>query len=154
MSDEIDKKRKSDAGITDEIDLGELDNINLDFPPMGDEGLEFGKGRKPSSPKKQFAVEAAKGLGGGVLGATKTQLRRAMPSVGAVVDEAGAAIDDFRQLKEDLSRQLAPITNSVENATRKLLPKVESYLPKKIYQKIANIHHQLVLRYYSCFRGH
>ena len=138
MADDIDKKRKSDAGIIDEADFGELDNINLDFPPMGDEGLEFGKGRKPSSPKKQFAVEAAKGLGGGVLGATKTQLRRAMPSVGAVVDEAGAAIDDFKQLKDDLSRQLAPITNSVENATRKLLPKVESYLPKKIYQKIAN----------------
>ena len=138
MADKTDRDRKTDDSIKEDLDFGSLDNIDLDFPGAGDEGVEGGKGRKPTNPKKQFAIEAAKGLGGGVMSASKTQLRRAMPAVGAVVDEAGAAIDDFRALKEDLGRQLAPITASIENASRKLLPKVEGYLPKKIYKKISD----------------
>ena len=137
MADKTDRDRKTDDSIREDLDFGSLDNITLDFPGAGDEGVEGGKGRKPTNPKKQFAIEAAKGIGGGVLSASKTQLRRAMPAVGTVVDEAGAAIDDFRALKEDIGRQLSPITTSIENASRKLLPKIEGYLPKKIYKKIS-----------------
>ena len=136
MADKIDRDRAGDASInTDDLDLGPIDDIELDFPGSGDEGVESGKSRRPDNPKKRFVIESVKALGGGVKSAAKTELKAALPDVAAVASEGKAALDDFVALKQDLGKQLAPMVTTLEGATRKLLPKVEHYLPKKFYQK-------------------
>ena len=50
MADKTDRDRKTDDSIREDLDFGSLDNITLDFPGAGDEGIEGGKGRKPTSP--------------------------------------------------------------------------------------------------------
>ena len=138
MADDISKERSQDPQvIVTNTNAGPIDDIFLDFPGEGDEGIEVDKGRKPTSARKKFVIEALKGIGGGVKAATKAELSRVMPDAAAVVTEAGNTIEDFKMLKDDLGRQITPIVSSVENATRRLLPRVESYLPKKIYDKIS-----------------
>ena len=138
MADRIDNERKQDKSIDNDIDLGSLDDINLDFPGEGDEGVEASNGRSPTSAKKEFAIEAVKGFGGGVAQGAKVALFRAVPNAEPVVTEVKDTIDDIKALREDLSKQLQPIVRSVENASRRFLPKVQGIVPKKIYQKISD----------------
>ena len=105
MADDISKERSQDPQtIVTNTNAGPIDDIFLDFPGEGDEGIEVDKGRKPTSARKKFVIEALKGIGGGVKAATKAELSRVMPDAAAVVTEAGNTIEDFKMLKDDVGR--------------------------------------------------
>ena len=138
MVDEIDRERASDSQInTDDLDLGSIDDIELDLPDVdGDEGVQKGSGRKPTTSKKQYALDAAKHLAGGVKAIGAHELKKAMPDAALIVSDVTSTLNDIKELRDELSKQLAPITRSFVTAGRKLMPAAESILPKKIYQAV------------------
>ena len=136
MADKINEDRKVDGSIKNNPDMGRMDDISLDFPGAGDEGIELGGGRRPTSSKKEFVIETAKEFGGGVATGAKHALYRAIPNAKPVVDEISDTFDDVKTLRDELSKELQPVVRSVENASMKFLPKVEKFVPKKIYKKI------------------
>lgn len=135
MADKIDRDRAKDADLDSDINLGKMDDVTLDFPEAPGPDTKPGS-RSPANPKKEFAVEFMKGVGGGVWSGAKTEMAKAMPEGAAALSEASATWDDIKGLKEDISKELTPMLTTMENATRKVLPKVEKYLPKKVYDKI------------------
>ena len=138
MADEIDRDREADSQInTDDLDLGTIDKIELDFPTIdGDEGIDKGSGRHPDTSKKRVVMDAAAHLAGGVKAIGMHELKKAMPDAALIASDVTATLDDIKALREDLSKQLAPITRSFVSAGRKLMPAAEGILPKKIYQAI------------------
>lgn len=138
MADEIDRERASDSQInTDDLDLGSIDDIELDLPDVnGDEGVDKGSGRKPTTSNKRYALDAAKHLAGGVKAIGAHELKKAMPDAALIVSDVTSTLNDIKELRDELSKQLAPITRSFVSAGRKLMPAAESILPKKIYQAV------------------
>lgn len=136
MADKISRDRSMDDSIDTDLDLGELDDIFLDAPGDPNAGIEKGKGRRPSHSTKKTASDFIKGAVGGVAKGAKTAIYSNIPEVGMLAHEASDTLDDIQALKDDLSKQLTPIGTSVENAARKLLPKVEKFVPKSAYQRI------------------
>lgn len=137
MADEVDRDRQKDASInTDDLDLGSIDDIELDAPGTGDEGVESGKSRRPAKSKTRYALEGAAAFAGGVAQIGAHELKKAMPDAANIVSDVKATLDDVRELRDELTKQLAPITRSFVTAGRKLLPSAEAILPKKVYQAV------------------
>lgn len=137
MADKVDRDRQKDASIdTDDLDLGSIDDIELDAPGAGDEGVESGKSRRPAKSKTRYALEGAAAFAGGVAQIGAHELKKAMPDAANIVSDVKATLDDVRELRDELTKQLAPITRSFVTAGRKLLPSAEAILPKKVYQAV------------------
>lgn len=136
MADEVKNDRITDESIDDELDLGSLDDIELDAAIDGDGGVKKGKGRHPSTSTKTKAVDFVKGAVGGVASGASDAIMNAMPETRVIATNIKDTLSDIQELRDDLSKQLAPLGLAVENATRKFLPKVEKVLPKTAYQKI------------------
>lgn len=136
MADEVKNDRITDESIDDELDLGSLDDIELDAAIDGDGGVKKGKGRHPSTSTKTKAVDFVKGAVGGVASGAGDAIMNAMPEARVIASNVTDTLNDIQALRDDLSKQLAPLGLAVENATRKFLPKVEKVLPKTAYQKI------------------
>ena len=137
MADKVDRDRQKDASIdTDDLDLGSIDDIELDAPGTGDEGVESGKSRRPAKSKTKYALEGAAAFAGGVAQIGAHELKKAMPDAANIVSDVKATLDDVRELRDELTKQLAPITRSFVTAGRKLLPSAEAILPKKVYQAV------------------
>ena len=105
MADEIDRERASDSQInTDDLDLGSIDDIELDLPDVdGDEGVQKGSGRKPTTSKKQYALDAAKHLAGGVKAIGAHELKKAMPDAALIVSDVTSTLNDIKELRDELS---------------------------------------------------
>ena len=136
MSDDVKRDRDEDSSIDTELDLGSLDDIVLDAPADGDAGVEKGKGRKPNSSTTKKITDFVKGAVGGVASGAGAAVMRQMPETRVIATTVSETLSDVQELREDLSKQLAPLGIAVENASRKFLPKVEKVLPKTTYQKI------------------
>jgi len=135
MASKIDQDRKKDESFDDEFgSMGGFDDISLD-DPFG--GLsEPGGGRKPMSPTKDMLISGVKGVGQGLQSGFKSELFKAMPNVEPVVGEITESFNEFKDLKDEVGKKLAPMMTTLENSARKILPKAQAFIPKGMYEKI------------------
>ena len=136
MRDDIKSDREKDSSIDTDLDLGSLDDILLDDPIDGDIGVEKGKGRKPSSSSRKKATDFIKSAAKGVASGAKDAIFREIPDTRIIASGVSDTLNDIQSLRDDLSKQLAPLGVAIETAGRKFLPKIEKALPKTTYQKI------------------
>lgn len=136
MRDDVKRDREKDSSIETDLDLGSLDDIELDFPIDGDIGVEKGKGRKPSSSSRKKATDFIKSAAKGVASGAKDAIFREIPDTRIIASGVSDTLNDIQSLRDDLSKQLAPLGVAIETAGRKFLPKIEKALPKTTYQKI------------------
>ena len=136
MRDDIKSDREKDSSIDTDLDLGSLDDIELDFPIDGDIGVEKGKGRKPTSSSRKRVSDFIKSAAKGVASGAKDAIYREIPDTRIVASGVSDTLSDIQSLRDDLSKQLAPLGVAIETAGRKFLPKIEKALPKTTYQKI------------------
>ena len=135
MADKIDQDRKKDEGLDDEFGaMNEFDDIQLDDPFGSLDGPS--SGRKPDSPKKEMLISGLKGVGQGLQSGFKTELYKAMPDVQPVVGEITESFNEFKDLKDEVGKKLAPMITTLENSARKILPKAQAFIPKGMYEKI------------------
>ena len=134
MASKIDQDRNRDTNVDDEFgSMGDFDNFELDDPFGSLEGPE--KGRKPESPTKDMLISGLSGVGKGLQSGFTTELYKAMPSVQPVVGEISESFQEFKDLKDEVGQKLAPMMRTLEMSARKILPKAQSFLPKKLYEK-------------------
>lgn len=136
MRDDVKSDRAKDSSIETDLDLGSLDDILLDDPIDGDIGVEKGKGRKPSSSSRKRVTDFIKGAAKGVASGAKDAIFREIPDTRVIASGVSETLSDIQELRDDLSKQLAPLGVAIETASRKFLPKIEKALPKTTYQKI------------------
>ena len=135
MADKIDQNRKGDDQLDDEFgSMGGFDDLSLD-DPFGDlEGPS--KGRKPDSPAKEMLISGLQGAGQGLQSGFKSELYKAMPNLEPVVGEVTDSFNEFRDLKDEVGKKLAPMITTLETSARKILPKAQAFIPKGMYEKI------------------
>ena len=129
--------RSKDKDLDTEIDMEEMDNLSMDDPWGDGSGMnDSGGGRSPSTPTRKMVVEGVKGLAEGAMSAVGEEVERNMPNLYTVKSEVSETFDDLKELKDEVAKQLQPMMLSMENATRKILPRAEKFMPKKLYNKI------------------
>ena len=134
MANKIDQDRKNDDRLDDEFGATGFDDFELDDPFGSLEGPS--KGRKPDSPSKEMLISGVKGVGQGLQSGFKVELYKAMPSVEPVVGEITDSFNEFRDLKDEVGKKLAPMITTLETSARKILPKAQAFIPKGMYDKI------------------
>ena len=135
MASKVDNDRKKDDALDDEFgSMGGFDDISLDDPFGSME--EPGKGRKPSSPTKEMMISGLQGVGQGLKSGFKSELFKAMPNVEPVVGEITDSFNEFKDLKDEVGKKLAPMLTTLETSARKILPKAQAFIPKGMYDKI------------------
>lgn len=135
MADKIDQDRKKDTDLDNEFGaMNEFDDIQLDDPFGSLEGPS--SGRKPDSPKKEMLISGLTGVGQGLQSGFKSELYKAMPNVQPVVSEITESFNEFKDLKDEVGKKLAPMITTLENSARKILPKAQAFIPKGMYEKI------------------
>lgn len=134
MADKIDQDRKNDDRLNDEFGATGFDDFELDDPFGSLEGPS--KGRKPDSPSKEMLISGLKGAGQGLSSGFKSELYKAMPAVEPVVGEITDSFNEFRDLKDEVGKKLAPMITTLETSARKILPKAQAFIPKGMYEKI------------------
>ena len=128
--------RNRDKELDSEIDMEEMDNLSLEDPWGGESSTADSGGRKPANPSRRILVEGVKGMAEGAMSTVGTELERNMPNLGVVTSELKGTYEDIQEVKDEISRQLQPLTLSMEKTARKILPRAEKLLPKSWYDKI------------------
>jgi len=132
----------------DEFD--DLDNMNLDdldlnkLDKMLDGESDFSADIQDDKPKgKRIPItEFGKGVADSVKGlkisipAITSDIDRAFPKTSGLFRTATGTLSDLTALKNEVVADLAPNINQLKQTTRRLLPKIEGILPKKIYDKV------------------
>ena len=132
---DIGSDRSRDRYLDNGLDMEEKDDLFLE-DPFGEGGVQEGNGRSPSTATKKNMTETAKGMAEGALGAIQEELERKMPNVVTIKSELSDSLSDFRDLKDEISKELQPMMLSMENTTRKILPRAEKLMPKSWYNKL------------------
>lgn len=132
MADNRENDDRLDANIDDEA-FAELD---MHDPSGGKDGLmgNFGSD-KPVKPNNVLLMEAVKGAAEGLGDAVYEDMEREMPNVASIVTELSDTYQDFKDLKDEIAKQITPMVTSMENIGRKILPRVEKMMPKSWYEK-------------------
>ena len=129
--------RSRDKELDTEIDMEEMDNLSMDDPWGDGSGMnDAGGDRSPSTPTRKMVIEGVKGLAEGAMSSVSEEVERNMPNLYTVKTEVSETFDDLKELKDEVAKQLQPMMLSMENATRKILPRAEKFMPKKLYNKI------------------
>lgn len=131
-----DKNRERDRELDTEIDMEEMDDLTLEDPWGGESSTDDPGGRRPANPSRRILTEGVKGMAEGAMATVGTELERNMPNLGVVASEVKGTYDDILEVKDEISRQLQPLTLSMEKTARKILPRAEKLLPKSWYSKI------------------
>ena len=132
--------RSKDKDLNTEIDMEEMDNLDMEDPWGDGSGMnDAGGGRSPSTPTKKMVVEGVKGLAEGAMASVSEEVERNMPNLYTVKTEVTDTFDDLKELKDEVAKQLQPMMLSMENATRKILPRAEKFMPKKLYSKLKGV---------------
>jgi len=131
-----DKNRERDRELDTEIDMEEMDDLTLEDPWGGESSTDDTGGRKPANPSRRILTEGVKGMAEGAMETVGTELERNMPNLGVVASEVKGTYEDILEVKDEISKQLQPLTLSMEKTARKILPRAEKLLPKSWYQKI------------------
>lgn len=127
--------RRQDSGLNTSIDDNFANDLNLD-DPFGGGGATFGgDSDSPVKTNNVFITEAFHGMAEGLSATIGEDIERNMPNVATVFSEIKDTYEDIQTLKDEISRQIAPMMVSMENVTRKILPRVEKLMPKKWYDK-------------------
>ena len=132
MADNRENDDRLDATIDDES-FAELD---MHDPSGGKDGImgNFGSD-KPVKPTNALILEAVKGAAEGLGDAVYEDVEREMPNVASIVTELSDTYQDFKDLKDEIAKQITPMVTSMENIGRKILPRVEKLMPKSWYEK-------------------
>ncbi len=151
MSDRTSESRKKqDADLDDELDFGDLDEMDFDMPDFDQSGTEPGSSRKPDQVnKKEIVKESLKGAGQGVLGAIGHQVERSMPAVPLVAGTVTDTVRDLASIKDELGEEIGKTVRTAERAAQKLLPKAKAFVPKKLYDKISGFIDRRVAEHYD-----
>ena len=137
MAKKFGDDRSRDKELDTEIDMEEMDNLSMEDPWGDGSGMnDAGGGRSPSTPTRKMVVEGVKGLAEGAMASVSEEVERNMPNLYTVKSEISETFDDLKELKDEVAKQLQPMMLSMENATRKILPRAEKFMPKKLYKKI------------------
>lgn len=129
--------RSRDKELNTEIDMEEMDDLSMEDPWGDGSGMnDAGGDRSPSTPTRKMVTEGVKGLAEGAMASVGEEVERNMPNLYTVKTEVSDTFDDLKELKDEVSKQLQPMMLSLENATRKILPRAEKFMPKKLYSKI------------------
>ncbi len=129
--------RSRDKELNTEIDMEEMDDLSMEDPWGDGSGMnDAGGDRSPSTPTRKMVTEGVKGLAEGAMASVGEEVERNMPNLYTVKTEVTDTFDDLKELKDEVSKQLQPMMLSLENATRKILPRAEKFMPKKLYSKI------------------
>ena len=131
-----DKNRERDRELDTEIDMEEMDDLTLEDPWGGESSTDDPGGRRPANPSRRILTEGVKGMAEGAMATVGTELERNMPNLGVVASEVKGTYEDILEVKDEISRQLQPLTLSMEKTARKILPRAEKLLPKSWYKKI------------------
>ena len=131
-----DKNRERDRELDTEIDMEEMDDLTLEDPWGGESSTDDTGGRKPANPSRRILTEGVKGMAEGAMETVGTELERNMPNLGVVASEVKGTYEDILEVRDEISKQLQPLTLSMEKTARKILPRAEKLLPKSWYQKI------------------
>ena len=132
--------RSRDKELDTEIDMEEMDDLSMDDPWGDGSGMnDAGGGRSPSTPTRKMVTEGVKGLAEGAMASVSEEVERNMPNLYTVKTEVSETFDDLKELKDEVAKQLQPMMLSMENATRKILPRAEKFMPKKLYSKIKGV---------------
>ena len=131
-----DKNRERDRELDTEIDMEEMDDLTLEDPWGGESSTDDPGGRRPANPSRRILTESVKGMAEGAMSTVGTELERNMPNLGVVASEVKGTYEDILEVKDEISRQLQPLTLSMEKTARKILPRAEKLLPKSWYKKI------------------
>lgn len=137
MAKEFGDDRSRDKELDTEIDMEEMDDLSMEDPWGDGSGMnDAGGDRSPSTPTRKMVTEGVKGLAEGAMASVGEEVERNMPNLYTVKTEVTDTFDDLKELKDEVSKQLQPMMLSLENATRKILPRAEKFMPKKLYSKI------------------
>ena len=129
--------RSRDKELDTGIDMEEMDDLSMDDPWGDGSGMnDAGGDRSPSTPTRKMVIEGVKGLAEGAMSSVSEEVERNMPNLYTVKTEVSETFDDLKELKDEVAKQLQPMMLSMENATRKILPRAEKFMPKKLYNKI------------------
>lgn len=131
-----DKNRERDRELDTEIDMEEMDDLTLEDPWGGESSTDDPGGRRPANPSRRILTEGVKGMAEGAMATVGTELERNMPNLGVVASEVKGTYEDILEVRDEISRQLQPLTLSMEKTARKILPRAEKLLPKSWYKKI------------------
>ena len=127
--------RRQDESRQDSFDDSFSSDLDLENP-FGGSGATFGDDfDSPAKTNNVYLTEAFKGAAEGLSDAIGEDIERNMPNVATVFTELKDTYEDFRTLKDEIGKQIAPMMVSMENITRKVLPRVEKLMPKKWYEK-------------------
>ena len=127
--------RRQDESRQDSFDDNFSSDLDLENP-FGGSGATFGDDfDSPAKTNNVYLTEAFKGAAEGLSDAIGEDIERNMPNVATVFTELKDTYEDFRTLKDEIGKQIAPMMVSMENITRKVLPRVEKLMPKKWYEK-------------------
>ena len=137
MAKKFGDDRSRDKELDTEIDMEEMDDLSMEDPWGDGSGMnDAGGGRSPSTPTRKMVTEGVKGLAEGAMSSVSEEVERNMPNLYTVKTEVSETFDDLKELKDEVAKQLQPMMLSMENATRKILPRAEKFMPKKLYDKI------------------
>lgn len=137
MAKKFGDDRSRDKELDTEIDMEEMDDLSMEDPWGDGSGMnDAGGGRSPSTPTRKMVTEGVKGLAEGAMASVGEEVERNMPNLYTVKTEVSETFDDLKELKDEVSKQLQPMMLSMENATRKILPRAEKFMPKNLYNKI------------------
>ena len=127
--------RRNDDRLDASIDDESFAELDMRDPSGGKDGLmgNFGSD-KPVKPTSALLVEAAKGAAEGLGDAVYEDMEREMPNVASIVTELSDTYQDFKDLKDEIAKQITPMVTSMENIGRKILPRVEKLMPKSWYE--------------------
>lgn len=114
-----------DRALSEEFDLG--DNFgDLNVPPHRLAAAAKSIGTIVS----ESAPEMIKGV--------TSSLKFHLPNIRDTIDEGVNAIDDFKRLKEDISKELDPALQTLRQIGLRVLPKARRFMPKHMYNTIDN----------------
>lgn len=92
---------------------------------------------KVSRPRRivRSGKSLAKSIGKGVFSGLKSGLEDNFPNTSELVSEVVSVKDDIVNLKEDLMKELGPTLETMSTIGARVLPQVETFVPKRIYDK-------------------
>lgn len=76
-----------------------------------------------------------KGVGKGLFAGLKSGLEDSFPNTSDLVKEVVSIKDDIVTLKDELTTEMTPTLKTISTIGARVLPKAESFIPKKIYEK-------------------
>jgi len=76
-----------------------------------------------------------KSIGKGVFSGLKSGLEDTFPNTSELVKEVVSIKDDIVTLKDELTNDMTPTLKTISTIGARVLPKAESFIPKKIYEK-------------------